>query len=91
MDRGVIRKIDVVDVHALRATYATLLVLGGTPLAIVQKRMRHSDPSLTANIYTMLGVSDLVQSDFRIGGKIVPSGESGSAGDSNPDSIKKAT
>jgi integrase len=91
LDRGVIRKNDVVDVHALRATYATLLVLGGTPLAIVQKRMRHSDPSLTANIYTMLGVSDLVQSDYRIGDKIMPKEESGSARDSNPDSFKKAT
>src|SRR5271157_978088 len=47
------------DVHALRTTFGTLLSRGGVPLRTAQAAMRHSDPSLTANIYTdprLLGV-----------------------------------
>src|SRR5262249_46317422 len=40
------------DVHALRTTFGTLLSRGGVPLRTVQAAMRHSDPSLTANVYT---------------------------------------
>lgn len=40
------------DVHALRHTFGTLLSKGGVPLRTAQAAMRHSDPSLTANIYT---------------------------------------
>jgi len=40
------------DVHALRTTFGTLLSRGGVPLRTAQAAMRHSDPSLTANIYT---------------------------------------
>lgn len=41
----------VIDVHALRGTYGTLLAAAGVPLAVVQKLMRHSDPRLTSNTY----------------------------------------
>jgi integrase len=40
------------DVHALRTTFGTLLGRGGVPLRTVQAAMRHSDPKLTANVYT---------------------------------------
>jgi len=48
----------VADLHALRVTYATLLCRAGVSLAQAQKLMRHSDPKLTANIYTRLELSD---------------------------------
>ena len=40
------------DVHALRMTFGTLLGRGGVPLRTTQAAMRHSDPKLTANVYT---------------------------------------
>lgn len=40
------------DVHAFRHTFGTLLSKGGVPLRTAQAAMRHSDPSLTANVYT---------------------------------------
>jgi integrase len=40
------------DVHALRTTFGTLLSRGGVSLRTTQAAMRHSDPSLTANVYT---------------------------------------
>ena len=40
------------DVHALRTTFGTLLSRGGVSLRTAQAAMRHSDPSLTANVYT---------------------------------------
>jgi hypothetical protein len=40
------------DVHALRTTFGSLLSKGGVPLRTAQAAMRHSDPSLTANVYT---------------------------------------
>lgn len=40
------------DLHALRTTFGTLLSNGGVPLRTAQAAMRHSDPSLTANVYT---------------------------------------
>jgi hypothetical protein len=48
----------VVDFHALRVTYCTLLARAGVGLAQAQRLMRHSDPKLTANIYTRLELSD---------------------------------
>ncbi len=48
----------VVDVHALRGTFATLLAIGGTNPRIVQELMRHSDPRLTSNVYTHLRLND---------------------------------
>ena len=40
------------DVHALRTTFGTLLGKGGVPLRTTQAAMRHTDPKLTANVYT---------------------------------------
>src|SRR5262249_16721949 len=40
------------DVHALRMTFGTLLSKGGVALRTAQAAMRHSDPKLTANLYT---------------------------------------
>lgn len=40
------------DVHALRTTFGTLLSKGGVPLRTAQAAMRHSDPKLTAMVYT---------------------------------------
>jgi len=40
------------DVHALRTTFGTHLSKAGVPLRTAQAAMRHSDPKLTANIYT---------------------------------------
>lgn len=48
----------VADFHSLRYTYCSLLVLAGQPLVVVQKLMRHSSPSLTANLYAALGLED---------------------------------
>jgi integrase len=47
------------DFHALRVSFVTNLALGGVPLATAQKLARHSDPRLTANVYTHLGLLDL--------------------------------
>ena len=41
-----------VDVHSLRHSFGTLMEKGGVPLRTAQAAMRHSDPSLTANVYT---------------------------------------
>lgn len=49
----------IVDFHALRTTYITLLVKGGAPVKVAQELARHSDPKLTLNIYTKLGIHDL--------------------------------
>jgi integrase len=40
------------DVHALRTTFGTLLGKGGAPVRAAQEAMRHSDPKLTATVYT---------------------------------------
>jgi len=49
----------VVDFHALRATYITMIVKGGASVKVAQELARHSDPRLTMNTYTRLGVHDL--------------------------------
>jgi len=41
-----------VDFHALRYTFATNLHRSGVSSRIAQQLMRHTDPRLTANIYT---------------------------------------
>ncbi len=48
----------VVDVHALRHTFGTLLALGGVTPRVTKELMRHSDPRLTNNVYTHLRLSD---------------------------------
>ncbi len=49
----------VVDIHALRHTFGTLLAKAGISLQVTQKAMRHSTPTLTANVYTHLGLLDV--------------------------------
>ncbi len=49
----------VVDFHALRMTYITALARGGASVKAAQQLARHSDPKLTMNIYTSLGIHDL--------------------------------
>jgi integrase len=41
-----------VDVHAMRHTFGTHLSKGGVTLRTAQAAMRHSSPTLTANVYT---------------------------------------
>ncbi len=41
-----------IDVHALRHTFGTHLSEAGVPLRTAQAALRHSDPKLTANVYT---------------------------------------
>jgi len=49
----------LIDFHALRVTYITLLVRGGASVKVAQELARHSDPKLTLNTYTRLGMNDL--------------------------------
>ncbi len=47
------------DIHALRHTFGSRLARNGEGLVQVQRLMGHSDPKLTAQVYTHLGVEDL--------------------------------
>jgi integrase/recombinase XerD len=49
----------VIDFHALRTFYATMLARAGVPIQHAQKLMRHSSPTLTAKHYTRLQQADL--------------------------------
>lgn len=42
----------VVDFHSLRVTFGTNLSRSGASLRVAQSAMRHTDPKLTANVYT---------------------------------------
>lgn len=55
------------DFHALRGTFATSLARSGAPLVLAQKLMRHSTPSLTANVYTRLELHDGAAAVARLG------------------------
>ena len=56
----------VVDFHALRVTYGTLLARAGVSLVQAQKLMRHSTPVLTANVYVKLQMDDAREAVARI-------------------------
>ncbi len=45
--------------HDLRGTTATLLARAGAPLVVAQRILRHSDPRLTANVYSHVDLGDL--------------------------------
>jgi integrase len=47
------------DIHALRHSFASRLARAGVSITQAQKALGHSDPRLTANVYTHLGVDDL--------------------------------
>ncbi len=48
-----------IDIHALRHTFGSRLARHGAGLVQVQQLMGHSDPKLTAQVYTHLDVEDL--------------------------------
>ncbi len=52
----------VFDFHALRGQFITDLGRAGVSLQDAQKLARHSDPKLTASVYTHLSVTDLGRS-----------------------------
>jgi integrase len=56
MEKAGIERIDAsgrkLDFHALRYTFATMLARHNVSQRLAQELMRHSDPRLTANIYT---------------------------------------
>ena len=64
LTRGIPRKLRF---HDLRATTATLLARAGVPLVIAQRILRHSDPRLTANIYSRVDLADLQAGIDRLG------------------------
>jgi integrase len=47
------------DIHAPRHTLATRLARSSAPLVQAQQLLDHSDPKLTARVYSHLGVEDL--------------------------------
>src|SRR5258708_4871868 len=53
--------------HDLRGTTATLLARSGVNLVIAQRILRHSDPRLTANIYSRVDLADLQAGIDRLG------------------------
>ena len=53
--------------HDLRGTTATLLARNGVGLVVAQRILRHSDPRLTANIYSRVDMADLQAGIDRIG------------------------
>jgi integrase len=63
LDRAGIDRLDcqgrVVDIHALRHTAGSRLGRRGVPLVVTQRLMGHSDPKLTARVYTHLELEDL--------------------------------
>jgi hypothetical protein len=53
------------DLHSLRYSFASLLSARGVPLRTAQAAMRHSDPKLTANVYTdpvLLDIAGAIES-----------------------------
>jgi integrase len=63
LDRAGIAKWDPrgekLDIHALRHTFATRMARAGVPLSQAQAALGHSDPKLTAQVYTHLQAEDL--------------------------------
>jgi integrase len=53
--------------HDLRGTTATLLARAGVQLVIAQRILRHSDPRLTATIYSRVDLADLQAGIDRLG------------------------
>jgi len=65
----------VVDFHALRATFITMLVKSGASVKEAQELARHSDPKLTMNVYTSLGVHDAARALDRMPSPAAPDRE----------------
>ncbi len=56
-----------VDIHALRHTAATAMARADLPLGVTQAILGHSDPALTAGVYTHRQTEDLRKSLVRAG------------------------
>lgn len=72
-----------VDLHAFRTSLCTHLARAGVPLRTAQAVMRHSNPALTANIYTdptLLDTAAAVGALPQLGVGVHQTGQSGSAG-----------
>ena len=50
-----------IDIHSLRQTFGTMLVMARVPLITVQRLMRHSTPALTAQLYIDVEPIDMKQ------------------------------
>jgi integrase len=65
LSRAAISRVDAegrkLDIHSLRHTFGSRLARNGVGLVQVQRLMGHSDPKLTAQVYTHLDVEDLRQ------------------------------
>jgi integrase len=63
LERAGIPRLDAegrkLDIHSLRHTFGSRLARNGAGLVQVQRLMGHSDPKLTAQVYTHLDVEDL--------------------------------
>lgn len=63
LKRAEIARVDAegrkLDIHSLRHTFGSRLARNGVGLVQVQRLMGHSDPKLTAQVYTHLDVEDL--------------------------------
>lgn len=63
IEKAGIERVDVegrsVDLHALRHSFASRLARNGVGLVQAQKLLGHSDPKLTAKVYSHLEVEDL--------------------------------
>jgi len=57
------------DIHALRHTFISRLERVGVPLVHVQRLAGHSDPKLTAQVYSRLGTEDLRGAIERLPGR----------------------
>jgi integrase len=54
--------------HSFRHTYRSWLDAVGTPIAVQQKLMRHSDIRTTMNIYGTVVTDEMEQANFRVAG-----------------------
>lgn len=59
---------EVFDFHALRVQFISSLALAGVPLTAAQQLADHSTPSLTANIYTRWGKSEMSEQVAKLPG-----------------------
>ncbi len=60
------RRINVLDFHALRHTFCTRGAMAGVPLSVMQQWMGHSDPKLTANLYSHTLLPDTIAALARL-------------------------
>lgn len=77
----------------LRLTYGTHLALAGVDLRTTQRLMRHTDPKLTANVYTDPVLLDLRAAAERLAPSTIDQRDPGKSGatESQADPKKKAT